>query len=105
MPMHTAFNLGEAVFWVVVGLILVWRSQSAHPSLRRVAYAAAASFIVFAGTDLIEARTGAWYQPTGLLVYNAVCLILLLACYFWYHSLKKSIAVRQTEPSKVEGRL
>lgn len=94
MPVHTIFNLCEAVVWVTIAFTLAWRSSSAHPSLQRVGYVAAAAFFVFAGTDLIEAKTGAWYRPLGLLLYNAVCLTVIVYCYWQYRAIMRDTIVK-----------
>lgn len=102
MPVHTIFNLCEAVAWVVIASTLAWRSSSAHPSFRSVGYVAAAAFFVFAGTDLIETKTGAWYRPFGLLLYNAVCLILIVGCYVRYRAIKR-VVLNDAEDSYSAG--
>lgn len=72
--LHTIFNAAEAAWWMLVAIgVLVWSRQQ-DVRIRPVSGAAAVALIAFAGTDLVELQTGAWYRPWWLLVYNAICL-------------------------------
>jgi hypothetical protein len=88
--MHFWFNACEAAFWVVVGAVVIVRSRAAPSRVRRVGLIAGLAFFAFAGTDLVELRTGAWYRPWWLLVYNALCITTLAACYGAYLPARKS---------------
>jgi len=39
---------------------------------------AAVAFLAFAGTDLVEMQTGAWWRPWWLLVWKAACVGVLV---------------------------
>ncbi len=92
MQPHAFFNVAEAVFWVVLAVVIAVRARFSHPALRRLGYLVAAAFFAFAGTDLVEAKTGAWYRPLWLLGYNAACLAVLVGCFVRYLSVRKALA-------------
>lgn len=39
----------------------------------------AGSLVMFGLSDVVEVRTGAWYQPWWLLVWKGVCLATIVA--------------------------
>jgi hypothetical protein len=92
--MFIAFNLLEAAMWLVLGTIVAVRARLAVPRLRRVGFVAASALIAFAGTDIVEARTGAWFRPWWLLVYNGLCIAVLLGCYVAYRFVREVPANR-----------
>ncbi len=69
-------NRIEAGIWFVVALILLVRALRSEQHLKRIIMILSGSFIVFGISDLIEAKSGAWWQPLWLLFLKAVCLIL-----------------------------
>ena len=92
MQSLAVFNIAEAFFWMAIALAIAVRARRAHPDLRRIGFIVAAAFVAFAGTDLIEIKTGAWYRPLWLLVYNAVCIAFIVGCYAKYLLLRKSLS-------------
>lgn len=103
MQPHAVFNMGEAISWIVLAIIVAIRANMAHPSLRRLGFLVAAAFFAFAGTDVIESRTGAWYRPWWLLAYNAACVTIILGCYIRYLAVGKSLDARQqAQPTNTE---
>jgi len=92
MQSLAAFNIAEAFFWMAITLAIAVRAKRARPDLRRIGFIVAAAFVAFAGTDLIEIKTAAWYRPLWLLVYNAVCIAFIVGCYAKYLLLRKSLS-------------
>ncbi len=82
------FNLVEGLIWVCVGLVLLWRSRSCEPA-RSPTILAGATFILFGVSDFIEIRTGSWYQPVWLFIWNVACVASLVSCLVWYLSLRR----------------
>jgi len=41
--------------------------------------------VLFGVSDLIEARTGAWWRPWWLCCWKAVCLTGMVACFLKYN--------------------
>jgi hypothetical protein len=89
--LHAAFNLIEAVFWIILAIVLAWHSWSSRASTKRLGMIAALALAAFAVSDIVEIQTGAWYRPLWLLAWKAACLIILAACYVRY---------RQTRPTE-----
>jgi len=82
--LHYWGNVIEAGFWMVVAAIVYWRSdRRSGPRLGTGEWAAIA-FFWFGISDLIEATTGAWYRPLGLLAMKGACVAVLLHCYLRY---------------------
>lgn len=74
-------NIAEAALWFAFALLLARRARaSGFRSLRRVYAVAAMLFMFFGLSDLVETRTGAWWQPAWLLAWNVVCVTGLAAC-------------------------
>lgn len=76
-PMENLTVIGnrvEAGLWFVIAagfLIRAWRTAAGH---RRLAGILALAFLAFGISDLIEARTGAWWRPLWLLILKTVCV-------------------------------
>lgn len=49
----------------------------------------AITLAVFGGSDLVEARTGAWWKPWWLFVWKAACVVVLLLAFIRYYRLTK----------------
>ncbi|MEZ6132029.1 MAG: hypothetical protein R3C59_25485 [Planctomycetaceae bacterium] len=72
-----AFNAFEAVLWTIFGVSLLVRAVT-HPSQRGRCLLAAITFIVFAGSELMEMQTGAWWRPWWLFLWKALCVTSLV---------------------------
>jgi hypothetical protein len=85
------FNYLEAVIWLLCGLSLL---LSAAVQGRKNLYfipqsVAGLTFLLFSISDLIEAQTGAWWRPLGLLVLKMACVVVFIGCYYQYRKIKK----------------
>jgi hypothetical protein len=78
---HAVFNYVEAAIWGVAGLWTIWRSRGEGSTLRVSSCVAAVAFLAFGLSDLVEVRTGTWYDPWWLFAWKAACVLTLLACY------------------------
>ncbi|REJ66309.1 MAG: hypothetical protein DWQ31_14645 [Planctomycetota bacterium] len=67
----------------------------------RLGLIAAAVLVAFAGTDLVEIRSGAWYWPWWLLLDNGLCLVALLGCWVYYG---RVVGARGHSPGATTGR-
>lgn len=73
---HALFNQAEAVLWLVIALVLALRPRLSGPWRWLLPLA----FAVFGVSDVIEAQTGAWWEPWWLFVMKAACVhVFLLA--------------------------
>jgi hypothetical protein len=79
------FNIIEAAFWLFLGMVFVRLGLKANGRKQRRCYLAALLFMLFAGTDIVELWTGAWWKPWWLFVWNGSCLVafVLLAGSYW----------------------
>lgn len=81
---HAIANYVEAGVWIVVAALLAANAVgSAGRVLRNLALLSVA-FAVFGISDIIEARSGAWWRPLALLIMKSTCL-LVIAWGFWMH--------------------
>ena len=69
---HAAFNQAEACLWFVIALVLAMKLRMPGPWR----WLLPCAFAVFGVSDLIEARTGAWWEPWWLLVMKAGCVLV-----------------------------
>ena len=89
MPEATQiFNLVEGLMWIGIGVVLLWKSRSCERA-RSPTILAGVTFILFGVSDFIEIRTGSWYQPVWLLIWNVACVASLVSCLVWYLALRR----------------
>ena len=83
-------NLIEAVIWLVFTVFFAFKTWRSTNRWRKLFGILTAAFFVFAISDVIEARTGAWWTPFWLLLMKAAC-IAVFVCGIWeYRQIKKS---------------
>jgi hypothetical protein len=63
--------------WFVIALILAFRGHSQQPWRCLLPVA----FVVFGVSDLIEAQTGAWWEPWWLFVMKAACVLVFVLAW------------------------
>jgi len=74
------FNAFESVFWIVIGLVVYWRSHRLSGASRKVGAVAAAAFFLFGVSDVFEIASGAWWRPWPLLLLKVACVAVLAGC-------------------------
>jgi len=86
------FNYIESALWFVIAIGLIIKSISIGrtSSLFSIVVIAAISFIAFGISDIIEANTGAWWRPTGLLILKACCIFSFIVCYYKFTKTNKN---------------
>lgn len=71
------FNVFEAILWTVLGILSL--INAFRILLRwRPLVAMALLFFLFAGSEVIETQTGAWWNPWWLAVWKGLCIAGLL---------------------------
>lgn len=78
-PWFRIANYCEAGLWIVLGVIMLVVGVLKRAAARRRALLAAPTFALFGVSDIIEAHTGAWWDPPWLLVWKGLCLVVLAA--------------------------
>lgn len=84
--MTAQFNLIEALFWMACGGVVYFRSRYFTGAQRFAANLAVPSFVMFSASDLIEMKTGAWWNPPALMYFKGLCIFFLVTagiCWYW----------------------
>ena len=89
MDLERDGNLIEAGLWFVLGLALFIYTFRREKRLRPTLFGLALTLVVFGGSDLVEARTGAWWTPWWLFVWKAACVLGLWLGFVRYYRLTK----------------
>lgn len=76
------FNALEAVFWGVCAVAFVIAAVRRREG-RLTSLVAAFLFAAFAGSDVVEVETHAWYRPWWLAAWKGSCIAGLVA--LWGH--------------------
>src|SRR5687768_131601 len=71
-------NLIEAGVWLLLALVLAGYALRRERQLRPTLFLLVLTLAVFGGSDLVEARTGAWWKPWWLFVWKAACVLVSL---------------------------
>jgi len=71
-------NYLEAALWCLIGLGIASGIVRGATLVGYRRLIAALVLILFGVSDIIEAFTGAWYRPVGLLVLKGLCLAVIL---------------------------
>ena len=99
MDLERDGNLLEAGVWFLLAVVLFLYSFRRERRLRSTLWLLSVTLAVFGGSDLVEARTGAWWTPWWLFVWKAVCVAALLFGFVRYYRLMKQSAL----PSSKSG--
>jgi hypothetical protein len=86
--MGRVFNHCEAGLWLLVAIVFLAKTAHARSPLRRIFLALAAAFLAFSVSDVIEAETGAWWDPPSLLVLKAACVAAMVWAFRRYYLLR-----------------
>ena len=90
MDLERDGNLIEAGVWFLLALTLFIYAFRRDRRIRPTLLVLAFTLAVFGGSDLVEARTGAWWTPWWLFVWKAACVVVLLLGFVRYYRLAKS---------------
>lgn len=89
MDIPSIFNLCEAAVWGSAAAVMLSRSRWELEPLRSLGRNTAGVLAVFSLTDLIEIRTGAWWDPWWLFALKAACVAALLWAGIAYRRLRR----------------
>jgi hypothetical protein len=71
-PVFIYGNYVESCLWAGMGVIALVKRNSGW------SVALGLTLVVFGVSDVVEAHTGAWYDPWWLFLWKAVCVLLIL---------------------------
>lgn len=77
--MLKVFNAVEVLLWLVVGCSFLYLSRG-WKTRQLPTRILGLNFLLFAGTDVVEYSSGAWWKPWWLLVWNGVCVTIFVGC-------------------------
>jgi hypothetical protein len=89
MDLERDGNLIEAGVWFLLSLALFVYTMRVEKRLRPVLFVLVVTLAVFGGSDVVEARTGAWWRPWWLFVWKALCVIILFFGFLTYYRMTK----------------
>jgi len=81
--MHQIGNSIEAFLWFGLALVIAIRSFY-YKKTTKSGVIAFFALILFAFSDLVEAKTGAWWRPWWLLLWKVSCLCAMALSFFLY---------------------
>ncbi|MEO8351130.1 MAG: hypothetical protein ABI680_05325 [Chthoniobacteraceae bacterium] len=68
----------EAGLWAAVGTVFSIKAALPRETERGTCAIFAVAFFIFGGSDVVEAHTGAWWQPWWLAVWKGACLLVIV---------------------------
>ncbi|MBC7784329.1 MAG: hypothetical protein H7144_10865 [Burkholderiales bacterium] len=71
-PLFAYANYAEACLWTALGIAAITKRNSTASIVLGCA------LLIFGVSDVIEANTGAWYEPWWLLVMKTACVVCIL---------------------------
>ena len=83
-------NYAEAGLWILIGLIFVGFAVRRRGRVQQLCGVAAVVFLLFGGSDVVEASTGAWWRPWWLLAWKAACVVARAWLLWQYRVLRRS---------------
>jgi hypothetical protein len=69
---------------------LLIKAFGSERRLRPTLFVLVVALAAFGGSDLVEARTGAWWKPWWLFAWKTACVVSLTLGFLHYCRLKKS---------------
>lgn len=90
MDLERDGNLIEAGVWFILSLVLFIYAFRRERSWRPTLWWLAVTLAVFGASDLVEARTGAWWKPWWLFVWKAACVAGLFFGFLRYYRMTKA---------------
>ena len=77
-PTFVLSNHIECGLWCSIGIAMLIAAARQAGAVRRDCLIGGVTFVIFGGSDWVEATTGAWWRPWWLFAWKALCLLVLL---------------------------
>jgi hypothetical protein len=100
MDLERDGNFIEAGVWFVLAVMLFVYAFRGEKRLRPTLFLIVATLAVFGGSDLVEARTGAWWKPWWLFAWKAACVIILFFGFLNYYRMTKKRSAKNGNTTK-----
>jgi len=81
-------NYLEALLWGAIAIVFAIAAIKRW-GLRGRCLLLALTFLAFAGSDVVEVQTGAWWRPWWLLTWKAGCVLIMAHEFIRYHRRRK----------------
>src|SRR5688572_4307251 len=96
---YNLFNKLEALFWMVLGIILFVRLLYVPKAFKENTVYAGIVFCIFGVSDILEILIGGIFEPDQywLLAIKAVCLIALVGLFINYFIIRKNFVAESDE--------
>ncbi|TBR18082.1 hypothetical protein EPO15_15615 [bacterium] len=88
MDVSGLYNLCEVLLWGTAAAVMFVRSSREEGPMRRLGKKTSAVLAVFSLTDVIEIKTGAWWDPWWLLTLKSACVVALVGAGIRYRKLR-----------------
>jgi hypothetical protein len=72
-------NWGEVFLWSTLGVGVMGYAFRKSRTVDRDSLVLGIALCLFGCTDIIELHTGAWWNPPALLVFNSVCVVMIVS--------------------------
>lgn len=100
MDLERDGNLIEAGVWFVLAVALFVHALRGENRIRPTLFTIVVTLVAFGGSDLVEARTGAWWRPWWLFLWKAACVVVLLLGFLRYFRFQKSKSQTDRDESR-----
>ena len=90
LNLHSIGNQLEAGVWFLVALVCLVKALRSGSKTAWLGIVAAAAFLLFGISDLVEIQTGAWWRPWWLLAWKAGCVLTFVL--LWWKSRQAKVA-------------
>jgi hypothetical protein len=95
-PFFRDSNYLECVIWCSIGVVFLIRAMIRADHRKPVIFTGI-TFLFFGASDYVEAQTGAWWRPVGLLIWKGLCLLVFLILLVRYERDRKERGGLSTE--------
>jgi hypothetical protein len=90
MSDYTLFNLYEAIFWIVIGIVCSVFSGYLPLKYKNISISASLTFILFGISDFVEIKTQGFFYPIvwWLLIWKIIGVAVIVFLIIWYLKLR-----------------
>lgn len=103
MPnLHSIGNQLEASVWFLVALVCLFKAPRDNSNVAWLGIVAAAAFVLFGVSDIVEIQTGAWWRPWWLLAWKAGCVLTFV--WLWWKTRQVACSEAENDPKNPADR-